>query len=65
MIKCVAFDLDGTIGDTLPLCMAAFRDSIERLAGVKVTDEEIIKNFGPSEEGIIKVLLKDRYKVFT
>ena len=25
MIRLVAFDLDGTIGDTIPLCLAAFQ----------------------------------------
>ena len=27
MIRLVAFDLDGTIGDTIPLCLAAFREA--------------------------------------
>lgn len=61
-IKAVIFDLDGTIADTLPLCIAAFRKSIEPLAGRTITDEEIIATFGPSEEGTIQALAPDHYE---
>ena len=60
MLKAVLFDLDGTIGNTLPLCITAFRESIEPLAGRSLTDEEIVRTFGPSEEGTIAVLLPER-----
>ena len=56
-IKAVIFDLDGTIADTLPLCIAAFKKSIEPLLGKKLSDEEIIATFGPSEEGTIRKLI--------
>jgi len=56
------FDLDGTIGETLPLCIAAFRESIEPLAGRVLSDEEIIATFGPSEEGTIMALIPDHYE---
>lgn len=57
MLKCVIFDLDGTLADTMPLCVAAFRASVEQLAGVTLTDSEIYAAFGPSEEGTITSLL--------
>jgi HAD superfamily hydrolase (TIGR01549 family) len=60
-IKAVIFDLDGTIGDTLPLCIKAFRHSIEPLIGRSVSDAEIIATFGPSEEGTIMALAPDHY----
>lgn len=60
-IKAVIFDLDGTIADTLPLCIAAFKKSIEPLAGKQFTDEEIVATFGPSEEGTIQQLIPDHY----
>ena len=59
-MKAVLFDLDGTIGNTLPLCIMAFRESIEPLAGRALTDDEIVATFGPSEEGTISVLLPER-----
>ena len=59
-MKAVLFDLDGTIGNTLPLCIAAFRESIEPLAARALTDEEIVATFGPSEEGTIALLLPEK-----
>lgn len=60
-IKLVIFDLDGTLADTLPLCIQAFRQSVEPLINRSVTDSEIIATFGPSEEGTIKQLAPDHY----
>lgn len=62
MLRTVIFDLDGTIGDTLPLCVAAFKRAIEPLGGVTLTPREIISHFGPSEEGVIRELFPDRYE---
>jgi phosphoglycolate phosphatase/pyrophosphatase PpaX len=61
-IKGVIFDLDGTIGNTLPLCIEAFRQSIEPLALKRLSDEDIIATFGPSEEGTIQTLVPDHYE---
>lgn len=61
-IKAVIFDLDGTLANTLPLCIAAFRKSVESLIGRSVSDEEIIATFGPSEEGTIMALAPDHYE---
>ncbi len=61
-IKAVIFDLDGTIANTLPLCIKAFRQSIEPLVERKISDEEIIATFGPSEEGTIMALTPDHYE---
>ncbi|WP_199619529.1 HAD family hydrolase [Paenibacillus alkalitolerans] len=61
MIKCIIFDLDGTIGNTLPLCIAAFKKSIEPLAGRTLSDREIIDTFGPSEEGTVRALIPDHF----
>ncbi|CAM4192480.1 HAD family hydrolase [Paenibacillus tarimensis] len=61
MIRCLIFDLDGTIGNTLPLCIAAFKMAIEPLAGRELSDQEIIDTFGPSEEGTVRALLPSHY----
>jgi phosphoglycolate phosphatase-like HAD superfamily hydrolase len=61
MIRAVIFDLDGTLGDTLPLCIKAFRASIEPLASRTLSDAEIIATFGPSEEGTIRMLIPEHY----
>ncbi|MFT3935084.1 MAG: HAD family hydrolase [Chitinophagaceae bacterium] len=60
-IKAVIFDLDGTIANTLPLCIEAFRQSVEPLVQRSITDEEIIATFGPSEEGTIMALAPNHY----
>lgn len=57
IIKAIIFDLDGTIADTLPLCIAAFKKSIEPILGKQISDAEIIATFGPSEEGTIRTLI--------
>ncbi|SEO57552.1 phosphoglycolate phosphatase/pyrophosphatase PpaX [Mucilaginibacter gossypiicola] len=61
-IKTVIFDLDGTLADTLPLCISAFRQSIEPLIGKSLSDAEIIATFGPSEEGTIMALAPNHYE---
>lgn len=61
MLKGIIFDLDGTIGNTLPLCVAAFKQAIEPLAGRELSAQEIIETFGPSEEGTIRALIPTHY----
>lgn len=61
-IKGILFDFDGTLADTLLLCIRAFRSSIEPRLGRSVSDAEIIATFGPSEEGTIKAMIPDAYE---
>ncbi|MGV3560631.1 HAD family hydrolase [Larkinella arboricola] len=61
MLKAVILDFDGTLADTLPLCIKAFRMAIEPHLSRTLSDEEIIATFGPSEEGTIKVLIPDQF----
>jgi phosphoglycolate phosphatase/pyrophosphatase PpaX len=58
-LKGVMFDFDGTLADTLPVCVEAFRRAAEPLTGRTYTDAEIVATFGPSEEGNVKVLAPD------
>jgi pyrophosphatase PpaX len=58
----VMFDLDGTLGDTLPVCCAAYRRAFEEFLGRHYTDDEIMALFGPSEEGIIQRLVPDQWQ---
>ncbi len=53
MVSGVIFDLDGTLGDTLPVCFEAFRRVFETYLGVTYLDREIRAMFGPTEEGIL------------
>lgn len=53
MIRGAIFDLDGTLGDTLPVCFRAFASVLGRRLGRAYSDAEIHAMFGPSEEGIL------------
>lgn len=59
MLRGVIFDLDGTLGDTLPVCYRAFARVFARRLGREYTDAEIHSMFGPSEEGILARLCPD------
>ncbi|TKG97243.1 HAD family hydrolase [Puteibacter caeruleilacunae] len=61
-MKAVIFDLDGTIGNTLPLCIKSFKNSIEPLLGRSVSEKEIVATFGRSEEGTIMALVPNDYE---
>ena len=60
-IKAIIFDLDGTVADTLSLCVASFRKAIEPLAGRTFTEAEIVATFGPSEGGTIMELIPQHF----
>lgn len=53
MIQAAIFDLDGTLGDTLPLCIEAFRRTIRAHTGTSVDDEEVTRYFGASDRGVL------------
>jgi phosphoglycolate phosphatase-like HAD superfamily hydrolase len=53
------FDLDGTLGDTYTLSIEAFRQAFEQFTGRRLTDEEIIATFGPSEMGSVRQIIPD------
>jgi HAD superfamily hydrolase (TIGR01549 family) len=59
--KAIIFDLDGTLADTLPLCIRAFREAVQPLINREVSEEEIVATFGPSEEGTITALAPDHF----
>lgn len=54
MLKIVAFDMDGTIADTIPMCIEAFRNSISPYTDYELSEEKIIQTFGLNEIGMIK-----------
>lgn len=62
MLKAVLFDLDGTVGDTLALCVEAFRAAMEPMVGYPLSDGEILGMFGPNDEGTIRNLVHDRWE---
>ena len=57
MFKIVAFDLDGTIADTIPMCIKAFRNGVSPYTDHELSEEEILHTFGLNEVGMVKILM--------
>ncbi|MDR0711990.1 MAG: HAD family hydrolase [Prevotellaceae bacterium] len=62
MIKLVAFDLDGTIGETISMCIQAFREAVTPYADRQLSREEIVQTFGLNEEGMIKKIAGEHWE---
>ena len=62
MIKLVAFDLDGTIGNTLPMCIQAFKKATRPYIGHELSDKEMVHTFGLNEEGMIGCVVDEPYR---
>lgn len=60
MLKAVIFDFDGTIANTLPICIGAFAKTIAPVIGHEPSLEEIYSYFGPTEEGIFLQYFPER-----
>jgi phosphoglycolate phosphatase-like HAD superfamily hydrolase len=56
------FDFDGTLADTLPLCLLALRAGLLRHTGRIHSDQEIAAHFGVSEEGIFRRLAPQAWR---
>ena len=53
-LRGIIFDLDGTLGDTIPVCIQAFQRTFHHYLGHLFTAQDIIAMFGPSEEGMLQ-----------
>lgn len=58
----VAFDLDGTIGDTIPLSLEAFRQAVSPYVGHTLSEAEILQTFGLNELGMIKAVAGEQWE---
>ena len=57
VLRGLIFDLDGTIADTLPLCLTAFQRAVGRHAGREPDEAAVRALFGVSEEGMFARML--------
>ena len=57
MLKAVLFDMDGTLGDTLPLCVEAYRQCTAEITGRMPSAEEVVSYFGLSDRGVLSGLV--------
>jgi phosphoglycolate phosphatase/pyrophosphatase PpaX len=58
-LKSIIFDMDGTITDSLALCIEAFRLAVEPVVQRSISEKEIFSAFGPSDEGTIRIFAPD------
>lgn len=59
MIKMIAFDLDGTICNTIQLCTDAFMIALKPYMEHELSEKDILNTFGLNEEGMVKKLIKN------
>jgi len=59
-LEAMLFDLDGTLAETLPVCLSALRRAFRKYFGCDWSDQELLSCFGPTEEGVIKRLVPDQ-----
>ena len=57
MLKAVICDMDGTLGDTLPLCIESFQRIAEECTGRRPTADEVTAHFGKSDCGVLGALV--------
>ncbi len=62
-ISHIVFDLDGTLTDTWPIALKAFKAAIEDFAKRPFSDEELVALAGPAEEGILQKLFPDHWRI--
>lgn len=58
-IRGVIFDLDGTLADTIPICVEAFQRTVKAHSGPHLSRAEIESLFGPTEEGMLQRVLPE------
>jgi phosphoglycolate phosphatase-like HAD superfamily hydrolase len=58
-IRCVIFDIDGTMADTLPICVMAFQKTLKGVNGIDYQPEEITRYFSLAEGGILSKFVSD------
>ncbi len=59
-VRGMIFDLDGTLADTLPVCIDAFQATVQHFTGRRPQPAEISALFGPNEEGMLEILIPGR-----
>lgn len=58
--KAVVFDFDGTLSNSFPLVVGKITEAIAMFRKEELTEEENNSIYGPTEEGIILKLIKDK-----
>ncbi|MDF2663810.1 MAG: family hydrolase, partial [Paenibacillus sp.] len=58
--KTILFDFDGTLADTLPVCIHSIGEAFSKYDGKSLSASEVVAMFGPTEADIIRLNLGNR-----
>lgn len=58
MLKAVIFDMDGTLGDTIALCVECFSRCVQEHTGRRPSVQEVMSHFNVSDRGVLGGLLR-------
>ncbi len=61
-LKGIIFDLDGTLANTLPLCVRAYQQVLLTMFHREYAAAEIMAHFGRSEEGVFEQIVADQWQ---
>jgi len=61
-LRALIFDFDGTLADTLPICIGAFQGALRQHTGRRMGAAEVTALFGPNEEGMLREILPDAFE---
>lgn len=61
-IKGILFDLDGTLANTLPICIKAYQYTLKQFTGRAFSEQEITAHFGISEAGILQRIIPEQWE---
>lgn len=61
-IKGLLFDLDGTLANTLPLCIKVYQHTLKKFTGRDFSEQEVTEHFGITEEGIFRRVVPDQWE---
>src|ERR1700687_4874106 len=61
-IKGLLFDFDGTLANTLPVCIKTFQYTFQEYTGRSFTEQEVTTHFGINEEGILQRVLGEQWR---
>jgi pyrophosphatase PpaX len=61
-IKGIIFDLDGTLANTLPICIKAYQQVYEHFTGRAFSEQEVTAHFGLTEEGAFQRVIPEHWE---
>jgi pyrophosphatase PpaX len=61
-IRGILFDIDGTLANTLPICIKAYQHSFEHFTGRAYSEQEVTAHFGITEAGIFQRIMPEQWE---